>query len=109
MARIIVMVVYFVAGIMVGISIRGLDHPGHKFLPGLIGAIIITNTIIWLFSKFTLPRIQLRLDAAIAARDGGAFERQIIKREMTRLIQPFGGIALTIGVVVTVIVLRQWH
>ncbi len=109
MARIIVMVVYFIAGILVGISIRGLDHPGRNFLPGLISAIVITNTIIWLFSKVTLPRIQARLDAAIAARDGSGFERQIIKREMTRLIQPFGGIALTIGVVLTVIVLRQWR
>jgi hypothetical protein len=109
MARIIVMVVYFIAGILVGISIRGLDHPGRKFLPGLIGAIILTNAVIWLFAKVTLPRTQARLDAAIAARDGVGFERQIIKREMTRLIQPFGGIALTIGVVLTVIVLRQWH
>jgi hypothetical protein len=109
MARIIVAAVYFIAGILVAISIRGLDHPGRRFLPGLIGAIILTNAVIWLYSKVSLPRTQGRLDAAIAARDGAAFERQIIKREMTRLIQPLGGIALTVGVVLTVIVLRQWH
>jgi hypothetical protein len=109
MARIIVMVVYCIAGILVGFSIRGLDHQGRKFLPGLIGAIVLTNAVIWLFAKISLPRTQSRLDEAIAARDGGGFERQIIKREMTRLIQPFGGIALTIGLVVTVIVLRQWR
>jgi NAD/NADP transhydrogenase beta subunit len=109
MARIIVPAIYFIAGILVGFSLRGLVHPGKAFLPGLIGAIIVTNLVIWMFAKISLPKAQARLDEAIAVRDGQNFARYIIKREMTRMIQPFGGMALTIGLVLTIIALRQWH
>jgi hypothetical protein len=109
MAQVIISALYFVAGLIVGFSLRGMDRPGGFFIAGLCGAILLCNAVIWLFRKISLPKVQAQLDSAIAAQDGPGFARNIIRREMTRLIQPVGGLALTIGTLVAVIALREWR
>jgi hypothetical protein len=109
MAQVIVAVLYLIAGGIVGFSLRGLDRPGGYFIAGLLGAIVFCNGVIWVFRKISLPKVQAQLDAAIAAQDGPGFARNIIRREMTRLIQPVGGLALTIGTLLAVIALREWR
>ena len=109
MARWIVIVLYFMAVCLAAFSLRQLDHAGRWFALGLLGAILACNLVIWLLQKITLPKAQSSLDEAVARRDGPAFGKFIIRREMARIIQPVGGIALTAGLVLVVIVLRRWH
>jgi hypothetical protein len=56
-----------------------------------------------------LPRIERQLQQAIAARSGPGFARQIIRREMAKILQPVGGIAFTIGFLTEIIVVLLWR
>jgi|GEM_PF-6768548 predicted metal-dependent RNase len=108
MAAAITFVLYGAAGMLLGLSTRRLELGGALYVLAMLGVIIFGNTIIWFFRKTRLPRAEAELQAAIAKRDGPAFARLIVRREATRLIQPIGGIALTLGFAAELAALHLW-
>jgi hypothetical protein len=100
---------YFIAGLVIGVSTRGFALQGGAHLLALLLALILCNAIIWGFQRLSLPRIERQLQQAIAARSGPGFARQIIRREMAKILQPVGGIAFTIGFLTEIIVVLLWR
>jgi uncharacterized membrane protein YgdD (TMEM256/DUF423 family) len=97
LAGLLVILLYGAAGILLAYSARRIALPLYKIEYGDIAAILLINVILALFKRFALPRAELQLSQAISTRNADLFASAIIKREMARLIQPVGGIALTVG------------
>lgn len=108
-AMLLVSILYFVAGGVAGLSTRHFELTGFAYMAALLAVIVLCNGIILLLQRATLPGIERQLQAAIAVRDGTAFARHIIRREMAKIIQPVGGITLTIGFLAEIIAFRLWH
>jgi hypothetical protein len=100
---------YLVAGIVIGVSTRHFALQGGAHLLALLLSLALCNAIIWGFQRLSLPRIERQLQRAIAARSGPGFARQIIRREMAKILQPVGGIAFTIGFLTELIVVLLWR
>jgi hypothetical protein len=100
---------YFLAGLVIGVSARHFALQGGAHLLALLLSALLCNAIILGFQRFSLPRIERQLQQAIAARSGPAFARQIIRREMAKILQPVGGIAFTIGFLTEIIVVLVWR
>jgi hypothetical protein len=103
----IISVTYFVAGGLIGFSMRHLPASGWRGASQLLGAVLLCNGIIWILQRLQLPRAEARLAQAIATQDGEDFARHIIRREMARAIQPSGGIAMTLGLLLMTLLLRE--
>lgn len=104
-----VAVLYFMGGVLVGVSTRRIEITGALYIAALLAAILICNIIILVFQRITLPKIETQLSTAITAGNGPGFARHIIRREMAKVIQPVGGIALTLGFLAEITVSRLWH
>jgi hypothetical protein len=104
----LVWLLYGGAGILVGVSTRRIELTGPRYILALIFALLVCNLVLFMFQRISLPKVELQLDAAVAARDGPAFERHIIRREMAKIIQPSGGIALTLGFLAEIAVSHLW-
>ncbi len=106
-ALVTISIVYFIAGCLISLSMRHLPGTGYRAALQILTATLLCNAVIWILQRIQLPRAEARLKQAIAAQDGEGFARQIIRREMAKAIQPAGGIAMTIGLLGAVLLLRQ--
>jgi len=104
----LVWLLYGCAGILIGVSTRRIELTGLRYVLALIFALLVCNLVLFMFQRISLPKVELQLDAAVAARDGRAFERHIIRREMAKIIQPSGGLALTLGFLAEIIFSHLW-
>jgi hypothetical protein len=105
-ALVIISAIYFVAGCLISFSMRHLPGTGLRGAMQILVAIILCNGVIWVFQRIQLPAAERRLAQAVALKDKEGFARQIIRREMAKAIQPAGGIAMTIGLLLMVLLLR---
>jgi hypothetical protein len=103
----VISVTYFGAGCLIGFSMRHLPHSGWRGALQILGAILLCNGVIWILQRLQLPRAEARLSQAIAQQDEEGFARQIIRREMARAIQPTGGIAMTLGLLLMTLLLHE--
>ena len=106
-AVVIISTVYFGAGCLISLSMRHLTGTGYRAALQILAAIVLCNGVIWILQRIQLPKAEARLKQAIATQDGDGFARQIIRREMAKAIQPAGGIAMTIGLLATILLLGQ--
>ena len=104
----IVTVLYGAAGILIGFSTRRIALPAPHYLLALLAALLLCNLIIRIFQRITLPKAEAGLNAAIAARDGEGFARFIMRREIARLAQPWGGLAFSIGFLAEITLRHLW-
>jgi hypothetical protein len=107
-ATLMVCGLYFMGGVLVAVSTRRIEITGGLYIAALLTAIIVCNLIIFIFQRITLPKIESQLQAAISEGNGPEFARHIIRREMAKIIQPIGGLALTIGFLAEITVSRLW-
>jgi hypothetical protein len=107
-ARVIISTVYFIAGCLISFSMRHLPGTGQRAALQILAAIVLCNGVIWVLQRIQLPKAEARLKQAIDAQDGDGFARQIIRREMAKAIQPVGGIAMTIGLLVAILLVRHF-
>jgi hypothetical protein len=108
-AHYVVAILFAGAGALVAFSMRRITLTSWHLAAAIVTALVVCNVAAYLLQRISLPKLELRLASAIKAKNGDEFFKTIIRREMAKLYQPIGGLALTIGFLAEITVSQTWH